>query len=695
MNRRTLALAGGLVAFALSLLAIFDSGLARLGLDRLLVTVIGLFAILLGLRAIQIRRRKGLEAVETPDPELPMAVQPPGEDLESVVSQFLGSQRLRASRTRLQEGLEAAAVSVLWRYGGYSPETARQAVADGSWTSDVRAASYLGSVDAPSLPLRAQVADLFRGRSTGRERIRHAVDEIASVAGLEPLGDPAPGDSDRAAPATTGDARAHFLEDEDPGNEWGDEERGDEWGDEDPGNGGDPTEGAVAAPEAGSTGVRDQAPVESDGGASSVLSRRTHTTGHWRGVTVVALLGIGVGILVKQPAALLAGVIGIGFAAYARSRAFPPGAVSISRSVDTPRPAPGEPVSVSVTIRNESEQFLPDCRLIDGVPDALSVTDGSPRLGTALRPGERASTTYTVTGRRGVHSFGPATVIARDLTGSVEQTSKLETHTEITCIPTYRALSEPVPLREQATQYVGQLETRSGGEGVEFFSTRNYRPGDAKRHIDWKRHARTGELTTVMFREERTATVVLVVDARDYAYVGPIEDGPTAVDRSVEAAGRLYETLTSRGNQVGLAALDTESCWIAPGSGTEHGLRVDRELGTNPALAPVPSEGRSWVKTHVSRLRKRLDPGTQLVFITPLCDANASRFARELDEIGYPVTVLSPNASADRTPGHQLARVARSLRISALRSAGIPVVDWPWADTLDAVLARTNERRSA
>ena len=74
-------------------------------------------------------------------------------------------------------------------------------------------------------------------------------------------------------------------------------------------------------------------------------------------------------------------------------------------------------------------------------------------------------------------------------------------------------------------------------------------------------------------------------------------------------------------------------------------------------------------------------------------DAYASQIPRQLEENGYPVTVVSPNACADRTPGHRLARVARSLRISTLRSAGIPVIDWPWADGLDEVVARYHERR--
>ena len=196
-----------------------------------------------------------------------------------------------------------------------------------------------------------------------------------------------------------------------------------------------------------------------------------------------------------------------------------------------------------------------------------------------------------------------------------------------------------------------------------------------------------------MFREERTATVVLVVDSRTNSYVAPEAAGDNAVDWLVESAGRIYQSLSAAGNQVGVAAVDSETCWIRPGSGIEHGLRVREVLGTNPALSPIPPSGHRWVNPRVTRLRKRLDSGTQVVFLSPLADAYAARIPRQLDENGFPVTVVSPNACADRTPGHRLARVARSLRISSLRSAGIPVIDWPWTDGLDEVVARYHERR--
>jgi uncharacterized protein (DUF58 family) len=67
----------------------------------------------------------------------------------------------------------------------------------------------------------------------------------------------------------------------------------------------------------------------------------------------------------------------------------------------------------------------------------------------------------------------------------------------------------------------------------------------AKR-FDWT--ARTVVLSTRELREERTATIVLAIDVLPSAYVSPGPSVEHAVDRSVEAAGRIFATLLDDGD---------------------------------------------------------------------------------------------------------------------------------------------------
>ena len=651
MNYRRLAASLGVLALGTSLVAIVAPGLLGVDLDRIVVSVVGVLALLQALRVIQRRRHAELDEAGTPDPELPFATPVPGEDLDSVLDGFLDTRRMYYRGNRVREGLRSAAVAVLTRYGGYSEAEAGAALEAGTWTEDRVAAAFLGSGAAPGLPVRARVRNWLRRESPTRRGIRHAVDAIAGVAGFT-------SGSDGGTP--------DGIRDRDPRRE----------------DGSDAQPSGVTTVETGT-----------EEAASGVL-RAPHPTGHWRGASVVALVGIGAGVLVREPAVLLAGVVGVGYAAYARSSALPPGGVSIERSLETDRPDAGEDVEVTVAVENGSDRYLPDLRLVDGVPRSIAVADGSPRLGTALRPGERTTFSYTVTARRGIHRFDPALLVARDLPGAVEEERLLPAETTLTCVPSLRPVTEPVPLREQATQYAGRVETPSGGEGVEFHATREYRSGDPLSRIDWNRRARTGTFTTVEFREERAATIVLVVDARESAYVSPAPHAPHAVDRAVDAAGGLFAALADAGDRVGIAAPGPGDCWLAPGSGVDHRVEARELLATHPALSPVPGERRSLVFRWGDRLRKRLPPGTQILFLTPLCEDSGVRFARRLDEYGHPVTVLSPDPTADRTTGHRLARVARGLRISSLRGTGVPVVDWPREETVDRALARYHERWS-
>ena len=528
--------------------------------------------------------------------------------------------------------------------------------------------------------------------------MRHAVSAIAERAGLEPRPD---GDTDDfpEEPPETFSASAFSVTSERPART---------------------ADGGSDTKRDGDDTGRGDGSDGSEPGTAAVI-RAARPTNRWRGIGAVALVGIGSGVLATEPAALLAGAAGISFAAYARAAPLAPGpsvldgapdgdgddsipsdgsaeagtgedGLVIERSLDPADPDPGETVAVTVTVTNGSDRPVPDVRVVDSVPEALSVTCGSPRHGAALRAGESATFEYEVGAGRGVHTFGPAAVITKDLTGSVEETRLVGPETTVTCRPTLRATTEPVPLRQQAARFAGRVETDTAGAGLEFYATREYRPGDALSRVDWNRRARTGELSTVEFRSEQAATVMVVVDAREPSYAAPEPDAPHALDRGVEAAGRVYGSLTATGNQVGVAAFPSATCWLAPGAGEEHERRVRELLATHPDLSPIPREDAMTVAAGRSRLRRRLSAGTQVVFVSPLCDRRGADLARWLDEYGYPVTVLSPDPTADRTAGHRLARVARGLRLRDLRGRGIPVIDWAADEPVDVALARSNRR---
>jgi uncharacterized protein (DUF58 family) len=404
---------------------------------------------------------------------------------------------------------------------------------------------------------------------------------------------------------------------------------------------------------------------------SGVTDTLTH---RWRGVTALAFTAGALGIAAGAPAVLLVGGIGVAYAAYAQSTVTPTVEVRVDRTIEEPEPDEGDATSVVVEVTNAGPDVLPDLRVVDGVPETLEVVGGSPRSAVALRPGESAAFEYEVRAERGHHEFGAATAVARDWAGGVERRVDVETESALTCVPDLESLPE-FPVRNRTARYAGSVPTDTGGPGIEFYATREYRRGDPLSRIDWKRRARTGDLATVQFRQEQGATAVVVVDTREEAYVsGP--NGVSAVEHSVRAARSIAPALLDGGNPVGVAAFGPETSWLGPSLGRVHEARLREHLALEGPLSPQPPEEDCVTRTAVRDLLQRIPSDAQVVFVSPTADNSVPVVVRRFEAYGHPVTLVSPDVTGGDSPGVRLAAMERADRIRAVREVGIRVIDW-------------------
>lgn len=413
-------------------------------------------------------------------------------------------------------------------------------------------------------------------------------------------------------------------------------------------------------------------------------------TRRWRGVVAIALLASAVGVFATRPLVLLAGAIGAGYAAYPWLRSPPSVELDVSRSVTPTDPAAGEDVTVTVRVRNVGSSTLADLRVVDGVPPMLTVSEGTPRHAAVLRPGSTTEFAYGIEAAHGRHQFDPTTVVARDVTGATEVETTVSAEDAIEC-----ASDVPeVPLRQQTTLGSGRVVTPDGGSGIEFHKTRDYHAGDPMSRIDWKRRAKTGELTTVEFREERPASVLLCLDARPCAYRAADEDEPNAVACGREGLTQLLTAVGSGRDAVGVAAVGREACWLPPGRGTEHRSKARRLIASHPAFSTVPpSLDADWeTEGQFEEIRRRLSERTQVFLFSPLTDEAVTSFALELEGSGTAVTVVCPDVTTTETTGGRLATIERDDRIRRLRSAGATVVPWSPNESLGPALLRATER---
>ncbi|MGA9400507.1 DUF58 domain-containing protein [Haladaptatus sp.] len=412
----------------------------------------------------------------------------------------------------------------------------------------------------------------------------------------------------------------------------------------------------------------------------------------------VALLAGAAGVVTGNTVMFLSAVIGFVYAAYQFMSRTPDITVEVDRAVSERSPRPSEDVQVTITVENYGDHAIPDLRIVDGVPKQLAVVDGSPRHGTSVGPGETVSFSYTIRAQRGAHEFEPTTLVAKSMSGTAEAREERNLPMTITC-DTY---VEDMPLSQLTTSMPGHIETDASGEGIEFHSTREYRPADPMSRIDWKRFARTQELTTVNFRESRSASVLLLVDARSKACIARRSGEPNAIDLAGYAAERMTAALVRQNDLVGLALYGPQPLFLAPDGGREQVARVRQELEeidtprkttSGSGLFGTGREERIR-ESRFKRLRKRLSSETQVIFLSPLADDMAVTVAKRFDAHGHAVTVVSPDMTGTETPGGTVSSLARAERLNEARRSGLRAIDWSPDEPLAAAVSKST-RRSA
>ena len=453
-------------------------------------------------------------------------------------------------------------------------------------------------------------------------------------------------------------------------------------------------------------------------------------TGRWRVAAPATLALVSLGLLYASPLLLSSALVPLGYAVYGALSAVPADAnVRVERVVSEGAPTPGERVTVTVTVTNASETVLPDVRVIDGVPAELAVVSGSPRRTLSLRPGESATVEYAVVARRGEFPFEDASVRLRSLAASSIRTESVTVQGDdrLTCrYPLSDAAAEATTPRLSGTH-----PTDSGGPGTEFHSTREYRSGDPRSRIDWRRLAKTGDLATVSFREERAVRTVLVVDAREPGRVAPRPGVPTGAELAGYAGERLFEALTGAGAVTSVTALGVDGAAtdapVRPGDlpwadGTADATTtlarsvfaaVQAAVGTQPRTddplgdgtpadegattddEPVRSGeadagvGASGEDERARLLLAQLPPAAEVVLVSPLLDDRPVSLVRTLRSQGHPVTVVSPDVTDTGSVGGTVAGVERRRRLRAVAAAGARTSNWTPEGSLERALAES------
>ena len=471
------------------------------------------------------------------------------------------------------------------------------------------------------------------------------------------------------------------------------------------------SDGTEAAQLDGKSGERpDGKSGERPDGEGVEESAVEHTrTRRWSSWLAGVLVLVGLGIAYGSPTVVATAVVPLTYVLYGAASGTPRLAgVRVERTVRDDRATPGDPVTVETTVHAPPDATLPDLRVLDGVPAELAVTDGTPRAATPLRPGGSVTVRYTLTAQRGEYGFDPVRLRARSTAGSAVGTTDVTAAGDqtLTCVPP----GATVPVTRPAPRSAGTAPTDSGGEGLEFYSTREYRRGDPISRIDWRSYAKRGELVTTTYREERRARAVVVCDVRPPTRRSPAPGSPTGAGLTAYTAETAVAHLRAAGHEVGLVVLglDPETVELAvptvgdavwlPQAGGTGGTAASR---TRAVFDAASEAGRQRTRESVGAVGEPADgdrasagqiaaavpDGAHAVVVSPFTDATPLAYVRRLAVGGEEVTVVSPDATGDSLGG-RTAGIDRQLRLSRAESACAAVIDWPADRSLALAVAQ-------
>jgi len=417
----------------------------------------------------------------------------------------------------------------------------------------------------------------------------------------------------------------------------------------------------------------------------------------WRGAVAAAVALAGAGLWQGDGTLLLAATLPLGYLAYgAASTAAVPDSLVVARAIEPSTAPPGRPISVTLTVRNESGRTLSDVRVVEGVPADLAVLDGSPRGGATLAAGETLTLDYAVVARRGEYDFDPPRIRVRGTGGGAVATAARSPGGDerLVC----RLDADAPPLADRGSDRVGQLTTDEPGDGSAFHSTREYRRGDDAGRIDWRGYAKRGTLATVNYERRVSTAVVFVLDARRPSRVAAGPGRPSAVELGAYATTRALASLLRAGHRVGVAVVGVDGdgpaglVWLEPDDGRDHRARALSLLESAvDATESERDEGTEWggAGDAERQFREVLDlagPRTQLVAVSPLLDDEPVRAVETWARADRPRTVLSPDVTAANTVSGQYEQVRRRTRLARCQSGGARAIDWRRGTPLALIL---------
>ena len=337
----------------------------------------------------------------------------------------------------------------------------------------------------------------------------------------------------------------------------------------------------------------------------------------------------------------------------------------------------GDDVIVELTISNNSYRRTQQLEVFDNVPHEMKMRQGINQMRMNLGPGQSARIKYRVRcPLRGHYTLGPVSVRYRNVFNLFANESKVQDRTDITVFPQVREIEEALLRSDVPKMYTGATTLKTPGPGMEFYSLREYLPGDAFRSINWKAYARTGELMVNEKTRDAVTDVFIILDTRDVSRIGTVLKNP--LEMGTIAAASISNYFIRRRDSVALVTYGERMNYLPPETGDNQGYKVLSNL------AAVRAKGSMPLQAVTNAMSSRMSRGSPIFIISSLeGDGTTLPAIRNLAGRGHEVIVLSPSSIdlerlISRIPrmSYEVLKLERQNRLTAISGYGAKVIDW-------------------
>jgi len=362
--------------------------------------------------------------------------------------------------------------------------------------------------------------------------------------------------------------------------------------------------------------------------------------------------------------------------------------ISFNRKLSSDRTVEDTDIKIDLTLENLSRGTR-RFEIMDSLPDRISTESEDNGSSLTIKSKKTETLSYSISCPvKGFYSIGPVKVRESDTCRFFFEEGEVELKDQLQVLP---RTFDPGGLKLKSKipkLFAGSTIINKPGQGSQFYSMRDYTPGDPFKDINWPAYAKTRKLMVNEHEMEAVIDLMIIMDSRKITGYGKVKNNIHIA--SSRAAASLARHLIKRRDRVGLIVYSGKVTNIGIGGGLKNMDRIlDRLTGEEP-------KGDFSLHACVNTIIQEVRKGMPVVVISSLeGDSSSYNGMKRLKAHGCDVILICPYSKSNgmysgsdegKRARKQVEVEERGLRLKEIASLGVGVIEWDIEEPLSGAI---------